>query len=190
MVFQMVRGMKSDALTFSSFGTIQLFSIFRRKNIIFIITDDQSPTLGCYGDPVAQTPAIDSLAKDGTLFLNAFATTASCSASRSVVMSGLHNHANGQYGHQHAFHKFSSYFNVVGLSLPREMAKAGYRTGHIGKYHVSSEEVFHFQTYMKGSQRNAVDMANKSEDFITAKSDQPFSSISLPPIPIVEAEKI
>ena len=54
------------------------------------------------------------------------------------------------------------------------MAKAGYRTGHIGKYHVSPEEVFHFQTYMKGSQRNAVDMANKSEDFITAKSDQPF----------------
>ena len=56
MVFQMVRGMKSDALTILFFGTIQLFSIFRRKNIIFIITDDQSPTLGCYGDPVAQTP--------------------------------------------------------------------------------------------------------------------------------------
>ena len=57
------------------------------KNIIFFITDDESPTLGCYGDRVAKTPAIDALAKDGTLFLNAFATTASCSASRSVVMS-------------------------------------------------------------------------------------------------------
>ena len=175
MVFQMVRGMKSDALTILFLLVLSNCFLFSaEKNIIFIITDDQSPTLGCYGDPVAQTPAIDSLAKDGTLFLNAFATTASCSASRSVVMSGLHNHANGQYGHQHAFHKFSSYFNVVGLSLPREMAKAGYRTGHIGKYHVSPEEVFHFQTYMKASQRNAVDMANKSEDFITAKSDQPF----------------
>jgi N-sulfoglucosamine sulfohydrolase len=83
------------------------------KNIILFITDDQSATLGCYGDPIAQTPAIDSLATDGTLFSNAFATTASCSASRSVVMSGLHNHANGQYGHQHSFHKFSSYFNII-----------------------------------------------------------------------------
>ena len=42
------------------------------KNVIFIITDDESPTLGCYGDPVAKTPAIDELAEDGALFLNAF----------------------------------------------------------------------------------------------------------------------
>ena len=70
------------------------------RNIIFFITDDESPTLGCYGDKAAVTPGIDSVAADGTVFLNAFATTASCSASRSVVMSGLHNHRNGQYGHQ------------------------------------------------------------------------------------------
>ena len=144
------------------------------KNVIFFITDDESPTLGCYGDPVANTPAIDALAKDGTLFLNAYATTASCSASRSVVMSGLHNHANGQYGHQHNFHKFASYYNVIGLSLPRAMANAGYRTGHIGKYHVAPEEVFHYQTYLKGSTRNAVQMAEQSSAFITEKSDQPF----------------
>ena len=98
------------------------------KNIIFFITDDQSPTLGCYGDKVAITPHIDSLAKDGTVFLNAYATTASCSASRSVVMSGLHNHKNGQYGHTHHFHKFASYPDVVALSLPRVLANEGYRT--------------------------------------------------------------
>ena len=144
------------------------------KNIIFFITDDESPTLGCYGDPVAKTPAIDALAEDGTVFLNAFATTASCSASRSVVMSGLHNHANGQYGHQHAFHKFSSYFNVIGLSLPRNLAKAGYRTGHIGKYHVAPEKVFRFETYLKGNPRNAVQMAQQAREFISAESDQPF----------------
>ena len=99
------------ALSFSSLTAAE-------KNVIFFITDDESPTLGCYGDPVAKTPAIDALAADGTVFLNAFATTASCSASRSVVMSGLHNHRNGQYGHQHSYHKFSSYHNVVSLSLP------------------------------------------------------------------------
>ena len=144
------------------------------KNVIFFITDDQSPTLGCYGDKVARTPAIDALAKDGTIFLNAYATTASCSASRSVVMSGLHNHANGQYGHQHHFHKFSSYYNVIGLSLPRAMTKAGYRTAHIGKYHVAPEEVFHYESYLKGSTRNAVQMAEQSRSFITEKNDKPF----------------
>ena len=48
------------------------------RNVIFIITDDESPTLGCYGDPAAVTPAIDAIARDGMIFRNAFATTASC----------------------------------------------------------------------------------------------------------------
>ncbi|HAL13405.1 MAG TPA: heparan N-sulfatase, partial [Planctomycetaceae bacterium] len=120
--------------------TLMLFSSgvsAAEKNIIFFITDDESPTLGCYGDNVAVTPHIDALAKDGVVFDHAYATTASCSASRSVVMSGLHNHLNGQYGHQHHFHKFASYHNVISLALPRVMARAGYRTAIIGKYHVA-----------------------------------------------------
>lgn len=160
-------------LFLAAFGTAHLSSA-AEKNVIFFITDDESPTLGCYGDPAAITPSIDSLAADGTLFLNAFATTASCSASRSVVMSGLHNHRNGQYGHAHSFHKFESWRTVVSLSLPRVMANAGYRTAQIGKYHVAPEKVFHFDTYLKGNGRNAVEMADKSEGFITAKSDKPF----------------
>ena len=161
--------------------SIALFSAFAfsvlnaaEKNVIFFITDDESPTLGCYGDAIAVTPAIDALAADGILFLNAFATTASCSASRSVVMSGLHNHRNGQYGHQHSYHKFSSFYNVVSLSLPRVMANAGYRTGHIGKYHVAPEQVYRYETYMKGSGRNAVEMANNAKDFISSDDERPF----------------
>lgn len=145
------------------------------KNIIFFITDDESPTLGCYGDPVAVTPAIDALAADGTLFTHAFATTASCSASRSVVMSGLHNHYNGQFGHQHHYHKFTSFPAAVSLALPRVMTRAGYRTGHIGKYHVGPEEVFHYETYLKGPTRNAVQMAENCREFINnTDDDRPF----------------
>jgi N-sulfoglucosamine sulfohydrolase len=144
------------------------------KNIIFFITDDESPTLGCYGDKIARTPNIDALAKDGTLFLNAFATTASCSASRSVVMSGLHNHKNGQYGHAHHFHKFASFYDVVSLAMPRVLTNAGYRTAQIGKYHVAPEEVFHYETYLKGNGRNAVEMADKCSDFINSDDERPF----------------
>jgi len=145
------------------------------KNILFIITDDESPTLGCYGDACAVTPAIDAVAQDGMIFRNAFATTASCSASRSVVMSGLHNHRNGQFGHQHSYHKFASFHDVVSLALPQVLAKAGYRTGHIGKYHVAPEPVYHYETYLKGNGRNAVQMAENSRAFITDTSDErPF----------------
>ena len=144
------------------------------RNVIFFITDDESPTLGCYGDPVAKTPAIDEIAADGTMFLNAFATTASCSASRSVVMSGLHNHLNGQYGHAHSYHKFASWHNVVSFALPRVMGGAGYRTAQIGKYHVAPEEVFHFDEYFKASSRSPVEMAEKVRDFLTEDSEKPF----------------
>jgi len=145
------------------------------RNIVFFVTDDEGTTLGCYGDSVAVTPNIDSLARDGTRFVHAFATTASCSASRSVILSGLHNHKNGQYGHTHNYHKFSSFHNVVSLALPQVLARAGYRTAQIGKYHVAPEEVFHFETYLKGDGRNAVQMASQCESFITNKEDaRPF----------------
>ena len=145
------------------------------KNILFIITDDESATLGCYGDAVAKTPAIDAIASDGLVFRRAFATTASCSASRSVVMSGLHNHRNGQYGHQHHYHKFASFHHVARLALPRVLSQAGYRTGHIGKYHVAPEAVYHFQTYLEGDRRNPVEMAEQSRAFISDTNDgRPF----------------
>lgn len=149
-------------------------SFAAERNIVFVIADDMSPTLGCYGDPVARTPALDALASDGTLFRNAFATTASCSASRSVVMSGLHNHANGQYGHQHDFHKFASWHNVVSLALPRVIANCGYRTAQIGKHHVAPEEVYRFETYLTGNSRNPVEMAENCRAVVTDKSEKPF----------------
>ncbi len=142
------------------------------RNVVLIVTDDQSPDAGCYGNPVLKTPNLDALAADGTRFTHAFCTTASCSASRSVILTGLHNHANGQYGHQHAYHKFSSYTNIV--SLPNYLGQAGYRTGICGKYHVAPESVYSFQEKIPGNSRSPVEMANNCEQFIRANDDQPF----------------
>jgi N-sulfoglucosamine sulfohydrolase len=145
------------------------------RNIIFFVTDDESPTLGCYGDRVAVSPNVDRLAADGVVFVNAFATTASCSASRSVILSGLHNHKNGQFGHQHHFHKFASFQNVVSLALPRVLNRAGYRTAQVGKYHVAPEDVYHFETYLKGNSRSTVALAEACRGFIAdAADDRPF----------------
>jgi N-sulfoglucosamine sulfohydrolase len=144
------------------------------RNIVLIITDDQSPTLGCYGDPAAVTPSLDALAKDGARFVNAYATTASCSASRSAVLSGLHNHKTGQYGHTHHFHKFASFPDVAALALPRVLANEGYRTARIGKYHVAPEAVYRFASVLKADERNPVRMADACRPFITADDARPF----------------
>ena len=143
-----------------------------KRNIVVFVTDDQSPDMGVYGNPVVKTPNMDRLAEAGTRFTNAFCTTASCSASRSVILTGLFNHANGQYGHQHSYHKFSAFDNIV--SLPLYLEHAGYRTARCGKYHVAPEVVFHFETVIPGSGRNDVQLAENCRRFLNEESGKPF----------------
>ena len=147
----------------------------KRPNLVLVVADDHGLQLGCYGDKVAKTPCLDALAAEGTRFTHAFATTASCSASRSVILTGLHNHANGQFGHQHSYHDFSTHRWVK--SLPVLLADAGYRTASVGKFHVQPEEIYHFGTYLKcgrGGTRNPYAMAENCRAFLAAKDDRPF----------------
>lgn len=145
------------------------------RNVVVIIADDMGRTLGCYGDNNAKTPHIDALAAQGTRFDNAFCTTASCSPSRSVILSGLYNHANGQYGLAHAAHHFQSHEWVQGL--PVLLKAAGYRSCLIGKFHVLPEANYQFEfkadQKTQGS-RNAVRMAENAEAFIKSDDPRPF----------------
>lgn len=143
-----------------------------RRNVVLFVADDHSPDMGCYGNSVIRTPNMNRLAEEGTRFSHAFCTTASCSASRSVILTGLHNHANGHYGHQHHYHKFSSFDNIV--SLPVYLSHAGYRTARCGKYHVAPEAVYKFETVIPGPGRNPVQMPENCRPFIEQKSDRPF----------------
>ncbi len=140
-------------------------------NVVLFIADDMGQDAGCYGNREVMTPALDQRAREGTLFRNAFCTTASCSASRSVIMTGLQNHATGHYGHAHAEHHFTTYRSV--RSLPVILGENGYRTGRIGKYHLAPEPVYQFQQHLAGNAWNPVEMANASRSFIAEKG-KPF----------------
>ncbi|NND06891.1 MAG: sulfatase [Saprospiraceae bacterium] len=142
-------------------------------NVILIVADDHGKdALGCYGNGVIKTPNLDRLAATGTRLDRAFCTTASCSASRSVILTGLHNHLNGQYGHQHSYHHFSSFPDIK--SLPVLLEEHGYRTGHVGKYHVAPESVYRFQHRFKANARSPIEMAEVSRDFIMEGQPDPF----------------
>ena len=146
-----------------------------KKNVVVFVVDDQGFQAGCYGNPVIKTPGIDALAAAGTRFTRAACTTASCSASRSVLMTGLYNHATGHYGHAHSYNHFSTYESV--RSLPVLLSESGYRTCSIGKYHLAPEYVYHFDTYRnEGIQgnRNSVRMAENAREWISEDSDKPF----------------
>jgi N-sulfoglucosamine sulfohydrolase len=141
------------------------------RNVVLFVADDLScDATGCYGNPVVKTPAIDALAREGTRFTHAFSTTASCSPSRSVMLTGKHNHSNGQYGLQHAVHHFESFANVS--SLPKLLSEAGYRTLAAGKVHVGPESVYPFDAYRKVEA--PVAMAEACRDFLAAEDTKPF----------------
>ena len=108
-----------------------------RPNIIYILGDDQrGDHLGCVGHPILQTPHIDQLARDGTLFTDAFCTSALCTPSRVC-------HYLGQWERRHGVN-FNSATAVSPeawqLSFPMQLKQAGYFTGWVGKNHVPAGE--------------------------------------------------
>lgn len=61
-----------------------------RYNILLVTVEDISPMLGCYGDPVAKTPVLDQLARDGVIFTNVFATVGVCAPARAALITGMY----------------------------------------------------------------------------------------------------
>lgn len=142
-----------------------------RPNIVLFVSDDHGmDALGCYGNPVVKTPHMDQLAAEGVRFTRAYCTSASCAASRSVILTGQYGHATGSYGHVHDYHHFSTYETVK--SLPVLLEAAGYLTARIGKYHVAPESVFHFNTVLEADPRSTVEMAEACQAVV--ESDRPF----------------
>ena len=112
------------------------------------------------------------------LFLNAFATTAVARPSI-VVMSGLHNHANGQYGTSTP--STSSRVNRrIGLSSPGHV-ECGLPDRTHWKIPRRSGRSLPLRDLPPRKLRNAVQMAEQSREFITEESEKPFFCISRPP---------
>lgn len=143
-----------------------------KRNVLLIISDDHSFEMGAYGDPVIQTPNLDRMAENGVRFTNNFCTTASCSASRSVIFTGLYNHANGQYGHTHDFHHFSLHSWVK--PIPKLLKENGYKTGLIGKFHVEPASSFDFDYLPRVGARNVHAMSARAAEFFEQTKDNPF----------------
>lgn len=61
-----------------------------QPNILWIVTEDISPTLSFYGDQTAKTPNLDALAEESIVYDNAFAVVGVCGPSRSSIITGMY----------------------------------------------------------------------------------------------------
>jgi len=72
----------------------------KRPNILWIVVEDASPHVGCYGETTIETPHIDALARDGVRFTNAVVTNPVCSPCRSAMVTGLYQTTLGAHNHR------------------------------------------------------------------------------------------
>ena len=109
-------------------------------NILLIISEDNGPEIGCYGTNI-ETPTLDQLANEGTLFENAYVPQAGCSQSRAALLTGLYPHQNGQIG------LATWNYEMISSDIPNAvntLKENGYRTGIIGKLHIKPKSAFKF----------------------------------------------
>ncbi len=88
-------GISLASLAFQPLSGTETVKPESRPNILWISTEDFSPHLGCYGDKVAQTPALDKLATQGLRFTNVFTTAAICAPCRAGIITGMYQTSIG-----------------------------------------------------------------------------------------------
>ena len=152
----------------------------RVPNILLIVSEDNGPELGCYGDRYARTPNLDRLASQGLQFNRAYVPQAGCSQSRASFLTGLYPHQHGQIGL--ATWNFRLYRKDT-ANLPRQLKAAGYRTGLIGKLHINPAEAFPFDIHEIPSanfqRKHLADYARHAEAFMRA-DESFFLSVNYP----------
>lgn len=110
-------------------GSVPVMPAKAKYNVLFIISDDLRPTLGCYGNTIIKTPNIDSLAAHGVRFDHAYAQYPLCNPSRTSLLTGRYPTQTGVLDNNVYFRiKHPDY-----ITLPQYFKANGYASLRTGK---------------------------------------------------------
>ena len=117
-----------------------------RPNVVFILADDLGwGDLGIYGHPTLKTKNLDRLARQGAMFTQFYVCSGVCSPSRTAFMTS-------HFPARHRIHNFLSrpsdnakwgmpnFLDPNVVTVAKLLKKAGYVTGHFGKWHLSGSD--------------------------------------------------
>jgi len=100
-------------------------------HIVLIVAEDLSPRVGAFGDPVARTPHLDQLAREGVRYPNTFTTAGVCAPSRAALITGVHQIALGAQHMRTSSRPAGSYQAVPPpevKAFPEQLRAASYYT--------------------------------------------------------------
>ena len=123
------------ALLLSLFFLANL-SAEKPPNVVVVLLDDSGWTdFGCYGSEI-ETPNIDRAAKEGMRFTDCHSAAPNCSPARAGLLTGRTPSRVGMYSYRPPNHPM--HLRDQEITLAEILKKKGYRTGHFGKWHLST----------------------------------------------------
>ena len=112
-----------------------------RRNILLLVTDQhRTDTLGCYGNSVCRTPALDGLAAAGVRFDHCYTPTAICTPARATLLTGLLPFKHALLANFERNVGYREELEDHHVPFSRYLHEAGYRVGHVGKWHVGKQK--------------------------------------------------
>ena len=98
---KIIASIVNQCIVYSTISFMSISTVFaidakvEQPNILWIVSEDNSPLLGAYGDSFATTPNIDKLAQQSIVYDNAFANSPVCAPTRFSIITGMHANAMG-----------------------------------------------------------------------------------------------
>lgn len=166
-------------------------------NIIMIVGDDHGWFYsGFMGDEIVQTPTLDQLAEEGTVFTHGYSTASVCRPALRTLLSGMHprvwDHHIDEIKRQSGLN-FGSYQEIQFIqTLPRRLSEAGYTSFEAGKYWEGTFDRAGFDagmadTWVGGFSQDGDDFGRPSTqelwDFLDGDDEPPFFLWLAPMLP-------